>query len=423
MNSHPFTKHSFIRVKIHSRNILALALVDSGNLARTLMSEVLCKTLNLSMTESDIKLKSPTQTTIAVVGEIRDFKFFIENVPASVSVERALVVRNLAYPLNLGRSFLQQERARLDFSGGPGYVVIQEVHVPFSTSTINLLQPSVDYRFRRAQDYLRMRGIPGNIFIASPNQSELVNQVSSLNTVEPKANARLITVQRAGAKPVTLTLTQEGCVRADTPPRPATVQERVEYLVSKHAVYACQPTSLGPSSAALITVHAGPISLNDEEVYFVPDLSRVFFKGRSVIPLEGIYQTNNGSLHILVCNFGHEEVKMPAGMRMGNIRVKDVSEWFEVHAVEHKPPEKLSRAELDERRKYIFEQLKLKDNAVLSESEKQEVVQIFSRSLTTEEMIGYTLCSKVIKYSLNLAIKYGKIRAIKYFDLFLEYIW
>ena len=152
------SKTSFVRVKILHRDLIAIALIDSGNLAHSLMSYDLARTLRANIQTSNIQLRAPNQSDIQVIGSVPVLKFYIEQVPVHFEIRNVLVVNNLAYPLNLGRTFLSDEKAQLDFTQIPGFLHTQGVKIPLIDGRANLLDPSLDHRFLNAQDRLRQMG-------------------------------------------------------------------------------------------------------------------------------------------------------------------------------------------------------------------------------------------------------------------------
>ena len=113
-----------MRTKIFNRPLLSMALVDSGNLLTTLISERFFQALNRPLLPTNIVLRSPNnKQDIVVLGSTPPFKIWIENLSRPVEIE-PLVVRDLTYPINLGRSFLEKNRIILDFSTGPGTLIM-----------------------------------------------------------------------------------------------------------------------------------------------------------------------------------------------------------------------------------------------------------------------------------------------------------
>ena len=72
-------KRMFVCVKFARKAIISLALVDLGNLSKTLISDNLAKLIGLKVTPVAVKLRAPDTQTIRVEGEA-DFAFFMEGV-------------------------------------------------------------------------------------------------------------------------------------------------------------------------------------------------------------------------------------------------------------------------------------------------------------------------------------------------------
>ena len=77
------------------------------------MSEQLAKILGLKITPIHVNLRAPDQQTIKVLGQT-DISFYLEGVKKQFS-QRAYVIKDLSFPVNLGRLFLGDARALLDF--------------------------------------------------------------------------------------------------------------------------------------------------------------------------------------------------------------------------------------------------------------------------------------------------------------------
>ena len=103
----------FVKVKFARKSIISLALVDSGNLSQTLISDRLAKLIGLKVSPVSVKLRAPDTQTIKVEGEA-DISFFMEGVKREFTC-KAYVIKDLAFPVNLGFSFLETARAHLDF--------------------------------------------------------------------------------------------------------------------------------------------------------------------------------------------------------------------------------------------------------------------------------------------------------------------
>ena len=138
-------------MKVFRKNLLALALVDSGNLSTTLISEDFFKKLNLPLLSSNISLRSPNnRNDIKVLGATPPFSIFIEHVTRPLELE-ALVVKDLTYPLNLGRLFLEEHRAVLDYSQMPGSLILNGERASLVSKTTPLRKLSIDCRFQKLQ--------------------------------------------------------------------------------------------------------------------------------------------------------------------------------------------------------------------------------------------------------------------------------
>ena len=146
----------FIRTKIFNRPILAYALIDSGNLSQTLISEQLYKKLKLPLLPTNIVLRSPNKSAINVLGAVPSFKIWLENIERAIEIE-PLVIKDLTYPINLGQAFLSRYQATLDFSRPPGLFQINGQNTPLVSNKTPLMKPSLDIRFRKVQEAMQTR--------------------------------------------------------------------------------------------------------------------------------------------------------------------------------------------------------------------------------------------------------------------------
>ena len=138
-------KRMFVRIKFVRKAIISLALVDTGNLSQTLISDNLAKLLGLKVTPVAVNLRAPDTQTIRVEGEA-NISFFMEGVKREFQC-KAYVIKDLAFPINLGFSFLDYARAHIDFQTkvlafgrGEGVVGLLERNT-------HLDAPSLDIRF------------------------------------------------------------------------------------------------------------------------------------------------------------------------------------------------------------------------------------------------------------------------------------
>ena len=470
---------SFVRIKISNKDLLITALVDSGNLAHTLCSYSFAKSANLPILPSDILLRSPNQKHIDVVGKIEELKFFIENVPCAIIVRDLLVVRDLAYPLNLGRGFLSDERAQLDFSQSPGYLQLQGVKIPLNNGKLNLLEPSTDFRFKNTQDKLRDSGIHGESLMVgkkvkfdthhveeksmassltkpvSPNFLPDVNRkcmrevflpcnsVDDVSTQAERENLTFSTTQtippnihnstwntpdrrgeqgrelqgepaktdsltntynnvpeqyvvfNRGSENVRVKLNTDDKLNKDVElPQNYTCNEQIQYLCTKYNTYNKDTVHIPAKTAILTKISTVPLPSN-RDILFIPDASRKYFIERDLLALEGVYKTNTEGTNILLCNLGEKDVVLPAGLKLGSVRVKEEGVSMEVHNlnVDHTPKNKLTPKQLNERRKYVYDNLKLKENKLLNEKQKYEIVEMFVENFDCvslgEDDLGY----------------------------------
>ena len=139
----------FVRFKVKRRNLLAHALVDSGNLSHSVISDKLFNRLHLELLPCQIKLISPNQTQIEVLGFSAPFSFYIENLKRIFTIQ-PIVVKNLTVPLNLSRCFLAQNSMSLSFSPSDSYLSCGDGRTPLHANHRSLMANSIDFRFKLA---------------------------------------------------------------------------------------------------------------------------------------------------------------------------------------------------------------------------------------------------------------------------------
>ena len=157
------SKRTFVRIKFVRRAVISMALVDSGNLSKTLISEKLAKILGLKITPINVNLRSPDQQTIQVLGQT-NISFYLEGVKKQFS-QCAYVIKDLSFPVNLGRLFLGDARAHLDFLAETLSFGRGEGAVALLDKSSRLGAPSLDTRFTPTlQDALNL-GIHESDFV------------------------------------------------------------------------------------------------------------------------------------------------------------------------------------------------------------------------------------------------------------------
>ena len=445
-------RNSFVRIKIKNKDVMALALIDSGNLSKNLVSYDLAKTLGLAIKPSHVLLRAPNQSNIDVVGFVENINIFIEDIPSAIPIQKMLVIKNLSYPINLGRTFLSENKALLDFSASPGYLKIQHKKIPLITGHSNLLTPSLDFRFRNLQEKLRKLDINGDTPLAHTRQ-QWVNQVEVVENVQvdklvqdidaktpsnktkdnnptsrcasnlirpPRtdSNGMSATVQKISdirypehinsiqnsnsakipdnqptLKPKTkmIKLNNRGIphkvelieeqpeVQHVQMPQQYRCEDQVQFLLSKYNTYNKADTTLPPKAAKLIEVSTVHLGKRNNQVLFIPDISRKYFVENNILPCEGIYKTQDQKLSVLLVNLNDKDMHVPAGMKLGSIRIKDDGSIQSVNQIiTHGHKNKLTPQQWRERRKYIFDELQLKNNTTLTEKQKETIVDMFA---------------------------------------------
>lgn len=112
-------KEMFARVltgSVHNPRPTALkALVDTGDLGKSLMSFELAKHLNLKLNKCKFMVKTAEGSPVKIMGQTNFIKFHLEEKPELMEWD-FLVVRDLVSPLILGMDFLTEFSARVTIS-------------------------------------------------------------------------------------------------------------------------------------------------------------------------------------------------------------------------------------------------------------------------------------------------------------------
>ena len=417
-----------MRTKIFNRPLLSMALVDSGNLSTTLISERFFQALNRPLLPTNIVLRSPNnKQDIVVLGSTPPFKIWIENLSRPVEIE-PLVVRDLTYPINLGRSFLEKNRIILDFSTGPGTLIMNGERTTLVSRATPLKKLSLDHRFRKVQTDLIDIGAPENNFMFVPVSSgkcaPSLNAVSApvpdfassgsrshpVTEEAPEnqlfASPRNAEMESARTASVFSERESERVDFSDTPSRVgfskkesnggrrtstddthskegrATTQSgMLDFQVSKYNCYTTRKYILEPKSCTAVEVQFPVYSNEDsqQEVFMVPDRNARHMLRNELLAQEGVYVAHDGRAKVFVYNLRDVSVDLPQNLKLGAVRKKEKDILADLHTLDHRPEAELTDEELQERRAYILSTLELQDNKLLTEDQKNQIVLLFLR--------------------------------------------
>ena len=337
----------FVRAKLYKRNIIVRSIVDSGNLFNTLISEELFKGLGLALDPTDTPDvgTANNKQSIEILGRSQPFQLFLEGIRKAIWIH-PYVARGVRHPLNLGRDFLSQEKVSLHFGEENSFLTIAGDSVRMITRRQPLLLTKfLDHRFQKVIE--RLRTVPllwsesiywGNGYVPHHNDdgwSEIV-----YNTHKQKIPAGTISF--------------------------------IDINIPDH------------HSVSEIFVEPSDFLQTTRKTPFLNTLT-----------CKGIYPLSGKEGRVAVLNPLEVPVEIPAGTAVGrasgdfiappqkstkDAKQEDIATMqSEVGTLSHKPERELTDKELQERRAYIIEQLKLHENKFLKDKPHllEEIVTMF----------------------------------------------
>ena len=347
-------------------SILLKVLVDTGNLGRNVISEDIVKAAKLPVYKLNVgvKLSSASGSPIEVVGETT-FKLRLEN------LDEPLLLKALVCPqiegLNLGNRFLQEHRGIVDFRGTP-CLELYDTKIKLRSRGFRLNDNSTDSLFEKISKtlcnipanllYLDLRGLEGRV-----SQDVLVQDVSVIGGVRSRSSTTL--------PPQSVVPVEVGCVRME-----------------------CQRAS---------------------SLFFTPKDNNSRLNHKSILPLGGLYSAEDGKMTIQVANLSDREYVMPAGCKLGFSNpgwnsYTDLSSFTNNHIQEIASIKKLESEA--ERKKFLFDKLRLAENQMLTAKQKDEVVQIFLDNFeAVSEHSGDLGKSPLLKFKIRLKEGAEPVRA------------
>ena len=340
---------------MQKRELITTALVDTGNLAVTLMSENLYNTIKVPLIKSSYSLKSPDNSKLTVLGETKEpIHFYIEDIKRSIAV-KPIVVKDLSYNLNLSASTLKDNKVKLDFSASPLLLSIQGDCTSLVPSTRSLLERSTDpvfYRFQERCLKAKVKPSQGMLKIVKPEVQESVNQVNS--------NLVNVEVQRKEEK---------------TRIKPQS--EIMNFSDVKYKACLTNKCTIPPKSTQKVEVSCTFFTPHKDSpsFYFTPDVNRSFLYNKEVLPMEGVYQKQENKIIVVLMNLSDKEAMLPAGAKIGTFRPLQGVTSRTVSQVEI-DLNNISEKELQRRRKFIEEKLDVGDKNMKPEM-REKVIQLF----------------------------------------------
>ena len=375
----------FVRYKIHRREILAYALIDTGNLSYSLLGEDLFNNINPPLIPSNQRLRSACGDRIEVLGCVKGLELKFEQAKKVIIIPECLVVKNLTVPMNLSLRFLYGQGCDLHFDWR------KSGHKTLTTGnqTIPLIGTS-------------------QAFLADSKDPRLQLLIKRLRNKEREKNLVKIPMER---KTVLATLPPEpvfcaSAVNDETPPPPSSARPDVlaaprsaapdekqfrelkicDYHPNNYPAYAEGSVLLKPHTKTVVKVKVPNLPTRPKKtpLLFIAEIHRHYFQRYAIQPLTGIYQCSTEPDRILlyVDNIGETDVLLPSSVRLGTIRLPDkVRKYIPpepepgppvgVHMLDHRPPSELTKKEKEERIAFLVENVKLDDSLFNDEQKKK----------------------------------------------------
>ena len=350
----------FIKLKIFRRPVLCYGLIDTGNLALSLINEDFAKRLKLPISPVKVRLRTPNANGVDVVGRVSDdLLLWIEHVNKPLRI-RPLVVKNLIYPLNIGSRALASHQMSIEFDTSGTALKVGDKRVLLSDPHTSLLTPSYDPRFLQVQNLCRDAKImPRNDFTCCYTSKQ---NTSNSSQSQPSLSQ------------VDLSHTNTDTTATDSSQNDHEVV--LNFNQTKHRAYSYSSISIPPKSTSQIPIEVKVFNGRTDassSVYFTPEVNRKYLLEKDVLGQEGVYSVQNNQAKILLHNLSDHPVHIAAGIRLGVFSTLKALEPVLEHTVNQidptLTPPSISEKELKYRREYIMENLNLGEGNLTMEQE------------------------------------------------------
>lgn len=327
----------YLRAKIFGRGVLSKVIIDSGNLYNDLISEELCKKLNLKIIGKSKQVGTASSTgTVLILGQVQPFKIYLENMKHPVLV-RPSVVRNLAHPVNLGERFLREHGADMNFRINGIQLKIKGSTVDLEAEEVNLVKPSID---KRIQDIIdKFKELGSNPYVGASKILDL--RIQGVNYTD----------------------TKQILVASDNK-RTAFPAEKL-LLKARH------------TTVVTLRLNTQQYSADDSSsVLFVPKKDNKYLNKNELFVHPGVYIREGNYVKVQISNYSHRHVKLHVDCAVGHCYETNASS-NNINVLDHKPNAILTPEEVQERRNYINNSLKLDENTSLTSQLKDQIIQVF----------------------------------------------
>ena len=338
----------FCRGKVFNRSIITQVLVDSGNLYGDLISEELASKLKMKIYGPKKKVGvAKGSVHLEILGRVRPFSMYLEGLkhPVKICPE---VARGLTHPVNIGQAMLRSHEADLQFRLKDIQLKVKGQCVPLHPPNLSLTRASMDVRFVRVLDqWSKMGGNP-------PEDSEVLDaRVHSAQGQDDEGVDLPGLYKECYKRKIYLKNTKQSVLTRAETRIPSKTSKKIELKFNKHN---CPPEG-------------------NNWVYFDPCDLKMNYKGSDILIHPGIYPRKGEIISVTVSNLGEDESILPANLKVGIIFESDgMGEDPAINTLNHKPVDQLTAEELEERRQFIKESLKLDENVSSADRAKLEAI-------------------------------------------------
>ena len=380
MNS-PKHNGGYLRIKIYNQSLIVAGLIDSGNISNeTLISESLCKTLKLKITPKLEKLGTAAGGhSVTTLGRTQPISIFLEGLDRPFEI-KPLVVKSLSHHINLGTSFLAENEAELKFSKNKNPILKIKGHkLPLKLGKNVMSHPTKDDRFAQ---------VIKQFLLENPMVELSKRSIIDLNLPYDK--------EPCGLPGVCMTDSREWHGKVFS-------EELINVYNQKRIVASPNAITVIKCKYNGIQGKKGP-----ETLLFMPIPNNQALNKRKLLPLSGLI-TSNGKREcfINILNLGIKPIKIDIGTKIGQICHQIEENDLAINVLDHREVKDLGPKDLEERRNYIIESLKLKEKAWLKDRPdlQEQVINIFLKnwgavSLSSED-IG-SIPRELVECKLNL---------------------
>ena len=334
----------YVRTKIHSRNILVKALVDSGNLCADLISETLAKKLNLKIIPTHKEVGTAAVSgAIKIIGRIPQVKIFIESVRQAI-VLRPYVVKDLSHHINLGQTCLRRNQSKLYFNQDGGFLQIRGDLTKLNSRNTSLTTATADSRIQGVLSVLKEQG--GNP-APDPDADILDLRIHAVNHTLEKRK------------------------------RPIHFDSNIVNMYNK------QKKTIKAQCSSIITLTSANNnhpSCDNNDIFLIPRKNCQFTNKNELLVHPGCYKRIGQDTEVLITNFSDKDVVLPAQCHVGH--KLEAEEVHHVNELSRAKLTELSETETNQWRKFIIEELRLDENDQLNQHPKlkEEIIDIFMQN-------------------------------------------